>query len=79
MKRLGIEDNEIQEQKNDAVIDNNYESYLETIEEIEEPPKDAKNSSSESDLSTGEGLKIMTPNQLLTSLLILLAQKKGWK
>ena len=77
MKRLGIEDNEIEEQKYDAVIDNNYESYLETIEEIEEPSKDAKNSSLESDLSTGEGLKIMTPNQLLTRLPILLAQKKA--
>ena len=32
----------------------------------EEPPKDAKK---------GEGLKIMTPNQLLTRLPILLAQK----
>ena len=34
----------------------------------EEPPKDAKK---------GEGLKIMTPNQLLTRLPILLAQKKA--
>ena len=34
----------------------------------EEPPKDAKK---------GEGLKIMTPNQLLTRLPILLAQKNA--
>ena len=31
----------------------------------------------ESDSSKGEGLKIMTPNQLLTRLPILLAQKKA--
>ena len=35
-----------------------------------------KNKSS-SDSSIGEGLKIMTPNQLLTRLPILLAQKKA--
>ena len=40
---------------------------LETI--TEEPSKDAK--------TEGEGLKIMTPNQLLARLPILLAQKKA--
>ena len=37
----------------------------------EEPPKDAKKE------ERGEGLKIITANQLLTRLPILLAQKKG--
>ena len=40
-----------------------------SLEEIEDPPKDAK-------IKRGDRLNIMTHNQLLTRLPILLAQKK---
>ena len=50
---------------------------LETEGEAEKRQRSLLTIPEESDLSIGEGLKIMTPNQLLTRLPILLAQKKA--
>ena len=50
---------------------------LETEGEAEKRQRSLLTIPEESDLSIGEGLKIMTPNQLLTRLPILLTRKKA--
>ena len=50
---------------------------LETEGEAEKRQRSLLTIPEESDLSIGEGLKIMTSNQLLTRLPILLAQEKA--
>ena len=74
-----------QKSKSDTELEKTSESPYETIKDInerldvmKEMMGDEKQKTSESESEKkGKGLKIMTPNQLLTRLPILLAQKKA--